>query len=73
MSDPETVAVCVEWDFPLFTARSTSFPNYAPATRFLFLPVMVVSGLWMWKGHRLRRLVGEGNGHITHASLFALR
>jgi hypothetical protein len=31
-------------------------PGYAPATRFVFLPVMVVSGLWMWKGHVLRRL-----------------
>jgi hypothetical protein len=25
-------------------------PDYAPATRFVFLPVMVLSGLWMWKG-----------------------
>jgi hypothetical protein len=32
-------------------------PNYAPATRFVFLPVMVLSGLWMWKGHVLRRLM----------------
>jgi hypothetical protein len=34
-------------------------PNYAPATRFVFLPVMVVSGLWMWKGHVLRRLISK--------------
>jgi hypothetical protein len=32
-------------------------PNYAPAVRFVFLPIMVVSGLLMWKGHLLRRLV----------------
>jgi hypothetical protein len=32
-------------------------PDYAPATRFFFFPVMVVTGLWMWKGHVLRRLV----------------
>ena len=32
-------------------------PNYAPATRFVFVPVMVLSGLWMWKGHLLRRLI----------------
>ena len=32
-------------------------PNYAPAVRFVFLPVMVLSGLWMWKGHVLRRLI----------------
>jgi len=34
-------------------------PNYAPATRFVFLPVMVLSGLWMWKGHVLWRLVSK--------------
>ena len=31
--------------------------DYAPATRFVFLPVMVLSGLWMWKGHVVRRLI----------------
>jgi hypothetical protein len=36
-------------------------PNYAPATRFVFLPVMVLSGLWMWKGHVLRRLISKGS------------
>jgi hypothetical protein len=34
-------------------------PDYAPATRFVFVPVMVLSGLWMWKGHLLRRLVSK--------------
>jgi hypothetical protein len=34
-------------------------PNYAPATRFVFVPVLVVSGLWMWKGHALRRLISQ--------------
>ena len=34
-------------------------PDYAPATRFVFLPVMLLSGLWMWKGHVLRRLVSR--------------
>jgi hypothetical protein len=32
-------------------------PNYAPAVRFVFVPVLVLSGLWMWKGHLLRRLI----------------
>ena len=32
-------------------------PDYAPATRFVFFPVMLLSGLWMWKGHWLRRFV----------------
>jgi hypothetical protein len=34
-------------------------PNYAPATRFVFLPVMILSGFWMWKGHVLRRLISK--------------
>lgn len=32
-------------------------PDYAPLTRYVFLPVMVLTGLWMWKGHVLRRLM----------------
>ena len=24
-------------------------PTYAPAVRFVFVPVLVLSGLWMWK------------------------
>jgi hypothetical protein len=35
---------------------SENIPSYAPATRFVFVPVLVLSGLWMWKGHVLRRL-----------------
>ena len=34
-------------------------PNYARPTRFFFVPVMVLSGLWMWKGHVLRRLISR--------------
>ena len=34
-------------------------PNYAPATRFVFLPVMVLTGLWMWKAHVIRRLLSK--------------
>jgi hypothetical protein len=34
-------------------------PDYAPLTRYVFIPVMVVSGLWMWKGHALRRLISR--------------
>ena len=35
-------------------------PNYAPAVRFVFLPAMVLSGFWMWKGHVQRRLISKG-------------
>ena len=34
-------------------------PNYAPAVRFVFLPTMVLTGFWMWKGHVLRRLIAK--------------
>jgi hypothetical protein len=33
-----------------------AIPDYAPMVRFIFLPLMVLSGLWMWKGHLVRRL-----------------
>jgi hypothetical protein len=32
-------------------------PLYASRVRFVVVPVMVLSGLWMWKGHFLRRLI----------------
>jgi hypothetical protein len=31
-------------------------PLYAFPTRFVFFPIMVLTGLLMWKGHVLRRL-----------------
>ena len=34
-------------------------PNYAPLTRFVFVPLMVLSGLWMWKGHVVRRAMAK--------------
>jgi hypothetical protein len=34
-------------------------PNYAPAVRYVFLPVMLLSGLYMWKGHLLRRVFSK--------------
>jgi hypothetical protein len=38
-----------------------AIPNYAPATRFVFFPLMLLSGLWMWKGHFLRGLISKGS------------
>jgi hypothetical protein len=37
----------------------TDTPNYAWSIRYVFLPVLLISGLWMWKGHLLRRLVSR--------------
>jgi thiosulfate reductase cytochrome b subunit len=42
-------------------------PAYAPPTRYVFVPVMVLSGLWMWKGHVVRRLI-SGNRPDTHTA-----
>ena len=43
-------------------------PNYAPVVRYLAVPVIVLSGLWMWKGHLLRRLISKRSaqqGEVT--------
>ncbi len=40
-------------------------PNYAPAVRFVFLPIMVISGLWMWKGYVLQRLISRKSAQGT--------
>jgi hypothetical protein len=34
-------------------------PSYAFQTRYIFVPTMIVSGLWMWKGHVIRRLISR--------------
>ena len=34
-------------------------PNYAPAVRFVFVPIIVLSGIWMWKGHVVRRFISK--------------
>jgi hypothetical protein len=32
-------------------------PKYADRVRFVVVPAMLLSGLWMWKGHTLRRII----------------
>jgi hypothetical protein len=32
-------------------------PQYAPPTRYVFFPLMVLTGLLMWKGHLLWRRI----------------
>ena len=34
-------------------------PNYAPVVRYVALPAMVLTGLWMWKGHVVRRIFSK--------------
>ena len=36
-----------------------NLPGYAPLTRFVFLPMMVLTGLWMWQGQTVRRLFSK--------------
>ncbi len=37
----------------------TDTPNYAWSIRSLFFTVLLISGLWMWKGHVVRRLLSK--------------
>jgi thiosulfate reductase cytochrome b subunit len=43
-------------------------PNYAPATRYVYVPILVLSGLWMWKGHVVRRLISKKSAQQDHAA-----
>ncbi|MBL8823344.1 MAG: hypothetical protein JNJ77_12200 [Planctomycetia bacterium] len=36
-----------------------NLPDYAGPTRFVFFPLLVLTGLWMWKGHELGRLMAK--------------
>jgi hypothetical protein len=38
-------------------------PNYAPVVRFVSIPVLVLTGFWMWKGQVLRRFVSKRLAH----------
>ena len=33
-----------------------NLPDYAFKTRFIFVPLMALTGLWMWKGQAVKRL-----------------
>jgi hypothetical protein len=45
--------------------------NYAHSVRYFFLPVLLLSGLWMWKGHVARQLISKrsarGSGSYSNA------
>lgn len=32
-----------------------NIPNATAAVRYVFMPIVVLSGLWMWKGHLWRK------------------
>jgi hypothetical protein len=45
--------------------------NYAFSVRYVFLPVLLLSGLWMWKGHVVRRLISKrsANGAGSYSNV----
>ena len=38
--------------------------QYLPYFRMIYVPVVVLSGLWMWKGHAVRRLLSRKRGDV---------
>ena len=46
-------------------------PNYASSVRYFLVPVLLLSGLWMWKGHVVRRLLTSRpvTGTASHSNL----
>ena len=40
-------------------------PYYAHSIRYVFVPVLILSGLWMWKGHVVRRLFSKRSARVT--------
>lgn len=52
----------IVFSIPIFGYVYSPFeeiPKYAGPTRYVFLPVLALTGLWMWKGHLVRRLIGR--------------
>ncbi|HEV8285687.1 MAG TPA: hypothetical protein VGQ09_15340 [Chitinophagaceae bacterium] len=35
----------------------SKIPQAAFAVRWIFFPIVVISGLWMWKGHLVKKLI----------------
>lgn len=61
---PSTQRTIARWIHLVFAVPITGYvyspfeqiPQYAGPTRFVFFPVLALTGLWMWKGHWVRRL-----------------
>ncbi|MGC2529411.1 MAG: hypothetical protein WA639_16800 [Candidatus Acidiferrum sp.] len=60
-----TVRIIFRWIHILFSIPILGYiydspadtPNYAWGIRYVMVPVIVLSGLWMWKGYLVRRLI----------------
>ena len=44
-----------------------NIPQYAAPTRYVFFPVLVLTGLWMWKGQAIGRLFLKRSPDATSA------
>ena len=40
-------------------------PDYAPTVRYVAVPVIILTGLLMWKGHLLRRMFSNGSSQAA--------
>ncbi|HEY0984356.1 hypothetical protein [Schlesneria sp. T3-172] len=50
----------IVFSFPIMGYVYSPFeeiPAQAPAVRYFFLPALIVTGLWLWQGHVLKRLI----------------
>jgi len=43
-------------------------PEYAPVVRFVAVPSIVLTGLWMWQGHVLGRLISKRSAPANAAN-----
>ena len=67
MVSPATERVILRWIHIIVAIPVSGYvyspfknlPDYAPPTRYVFLPIMIVTGLWMWKGYLVRRLFAK--------------
>jgi hypothetical protein len=60
----------IVFSIPIFGYVYSPFeeiPNYAIPTRYVFLPVLVLTGLWMWQGPRVRRLFSSRSAGTSGA------
>lgn len=42
-------------------------PEAAFAVRIFFVPIVVLTGLWMWKGHLVKKLFKRQPRQVTHS------
>lgn len=64
---PTTERLILRWIHILFGLPLIGFvygppaevQPYAPMFQYVFMPGLLLSGLWMWKGHLVRRLFSK--------------